>query len=73
MSSSNPTEACIEIAGSINDFLHHAKTWNEVLETIQSEIDQASANCYAIGFYDGQNGKPSKPLEVNPGWVARIR
>lgn len=74
MSSMVPSEACVSIANSIEEFIHHKREWQSVLENIQDTINTISTNVYAVGYYDGKNGKPENPLQVDDWqWQLQIR
>ena len=74
MSSMTPTEACINIANSFEEFLHHKRDYQDILDNLQECLDVISINAYSIGFFDAKNGKTENPMQVtDPYWQNRFR
>jgi len=74
MSSIVPSEACVAIANSFQDFLHHKKGWDEVLDGIEETIDAVCANAYSVGRYSGIQKQEPEPWGVHDrSWRLQIK
>lgn len=67
-----PVQACTLIVKIFEEFIHHKRDWDNVLDGVQETVDALSYSSYSVGYSDAKGNNPESPLQVDD-WRWRLR